>query len=265
MARVAYQTDRVTLYHGDCLDIMPTLPEASVDMVCADPPYGTTACKWDSVIPLEPMWRDLKRVVRPRGAVVMTASQPFTTTLISSNREWFKYCWVWEKSVAGDCMNAKNKPLKKHEDICVFSSGTTANCSPSTMPYFPQGLRPTSRFRSGTDYGATGGSFKVPRPSHRPYVQDEEGYPTSVLKFNNDSDKLHQTQKPVRLMRYLIKTYTNEDETILDFCCGSGTTGIACLETNRKCILIEREPAYIDICCRRLEAAERDLAEQLFA
>ena len=241
------------LHLGNCLEVMKSIPDHSVDMILCDLPYGTTACKWDAVIPFEPLWEQYRRVTKPNAASVLTASQPFTTALIASNLAEFKYEWIWEKSVAGDCMNAKNKPMKKHENVLVFSTGTTANRSNRRMPYFPQGLVPTDRKRSGTDYGATGGSFKVPRPSHGPYVQTQTGYPTSVLKFNNDSEKLHPTQKPVALMEYLIRTYTNEGDVVLDNTMGSGTTGVAAMNTNRRFIGIEQDPTYFDIAKKRIE------------
>ena len=240
----------LNLMQGDCLELMKTLPDASVDMVLCDLPYGTTACAWDSVIPFAPLWAQYERLCK--GAVVLTASQPFTTALAASNLHWFKYEWIWEKSSAGDCMNAKNKPMKKHENLLVFSQGTTANGSPRRMLYNPQGLAPASKKRSGTDYGITGGTFKIPRPSHKPYTQTLTGYPTSILKFNNDAEKLHPTQKPVALMEYLIRTYTNEGDTVLDNCMGSGTTGIACLNTGRDFIGMEKDPEYFALAQKRI-------------
>ena len=240
------------LYLGDCLEVMKELKDKSVDMVLADLPYGTTACKWDEVIPFEPMWEQYNRVTKDNAAIVLFSSQPFTATLIVSNLQMFKYEWVWEKSVAGDCMNAKNKPMKKHENILVFSKGTTANRSNRRMTYFPQGLIPIERARSGTDYGATGGSFKVPRPSHKPYIQTLTGYPTSIIKYKNDLEKNHPTQKPVPLLEYLIKTYTNEGDTVLDNVMGSGSTGVACKNLNRKFIGIEKEPKYFEIAEKRI-------------
>lgn len=255
-----------TLYRGDCLVEMANVADGSVDLILADLPYGTTACLWDSVIPLEPLWAHYKRIIKPRGAVVLTASQPFTTALISSNMNWFKYCWVWDKSNAGDCMNAKNKPMKKHEDICVFSSGTTANKSPNRMPYFPQGLIKSERYRRGSTvfgYGAGGGSFKVARPSHHEYQQDYEGYPTSVLFYDNEKPAVHPTQKPVALMEYLIRTYTNEGELVLDNTMGSGTTGVACVNTNRRFIGIERDDKYFAIAEKRISDAVTKRATEL--
>lgn len=233
-----------TLLLGECLERMVEIPDGSVDMVMADLPYGTTACKWDSVIPFEPLWAAYRRVCKKNAAIVLTASQPFTTVLINSNFPDFKYCWVWEKTVCGDIFNAKNKPLKKHEDICVFSTGTTANGSERRMPYFPQGLQPTFKKAKNRE---TIRAFFAPRPSHKAeYIQDQTGYPTSVLKFANDRG-LHPTQKPVALMEYLIRTYTNEGETVLDNTMGSGTTGVACVNTGRSFIGIERDEKYFAI------------------
>lgn len=246
---------QIDLRKGDCLELMRALPGASVDMILCDLPYGTTACKWDSVIPFTSLWVQYRRLIKDNGAIVLTASQPFTTALAGSNLEMFKYEWIWEKSVAGDCMNAKNKPMKKHENILVFSKGTTANRSGRKMPYFPQGLRATERQRTGTDYGATGGTFKTPRPSHKPYVQTTTGYPTSVVRFKNDNEKLHPTQKPVALMEYLIRTYTNPGDTVLDNCMGSGTTGVACVNTGRNFIGMEMDAGYFAVAEKRIGEA----------
>ena len=243
---------------GDCLEKMKEIPDGSVDMVMADLPYGTTACKWDSVIPFEPLWAAYRRVCKKNAAIVLTASQPFTTVMINSNFAQFKYCWIWEKSVCGDVFNAKNKPLKKHEDICVFSEGTTANGSDRKMPYYPQGLRAINKKVKNTE---TVRAFFAPRPSHKAeYVQESTGYPTSVLRFDNDKG-LHPTQKPVALMEYLIRTYTNEGQTVLDNTMGSGTTGVACVNTGRRFIGIERDETYFKIAQERIEKAR--LASQV--
>lgn len=242
------------LYQGDCLELMSQIPDGSVDMVLCDLPYGTTSCKWDSVIPFEPLWAHYKRLIKPRGAIVLTASQPFTTALIGSNLDWFKYCWVWEKSAGSGFMNAKNAPVKRHEDVCVFSPGTTANKSERRMSYYPQGLRPTSRLRKPhTVEDDTIGT----RPSRsKEYVQEFEGYPTSVQSFKNDASKHHPTQKPVALMEYLIRTYTNEGETVLDNTMGSGTTGVACMNTERRFIGIEQDVKYFETARDRIDQAD---------
>lgn len=251
----------ITLYNGDCLEEMKKIPDESVDLVLTDPPYGTTACKWDSIINLESMWNELGRVVTSTGCVLLTASQPFTSSLVMSNLEWFKYEWIWEKSRATGHVHAKNKPMKKHENVLVFSPGTTvhANQSPRRMTYNPQGLidvdktsyRP-SRGEKGSDVV---GSL---RPSHKKTLEvKHEGYPKSVLKINSEHNvgAYHPTQKPVALMEYLIKTYTNESETVLDFTMGSGTTGVACKNLNRNFIGIELDEGYFEIAKNRIEEA----------
>ena len=246
------------LYLGDCLERMKEIPDGSVDMVLTDPPYGTTACKWDSIIPLAPMWEQLKRVIKPNGSIVMTASQPFTTVLIASNIAEFKYSWVWEKSKGCNFTHAKNMPIKFHEDVCVFSQapiGHFSQLGEKRMIYNPQGLvkvdkKWTRPRKYSTEHGLTRDSHKLSR------VIEFEGYPKSTIRFGNSDNRergLHPTQKPVALMEYLIKTYTNEGETVLDFTMGSGTTGVAAVQMGRKFIGIEREPKYFDIACRRIE------------
>jgi len=242
--------DLNTVHHGDCLDLMPLIPSGSVDMILCDLPYGTTACAWDAVIPFEPLWDQYRRIIKPNGAIVLTASQPFTTALIVSAQNWFKYCWVWEKTRVGDIFNAKNKPLKQHEDVCVFSPGTTANKSDRRMSYFPQGLSAIEKTVSNKD---TVRAFFATRPSHQEtYTQTAEGYPTSVLKFPSEANAVHPTQKPVALWEYLIRTYTQPGETVLDNCLGSGTTAIACMNTGRQWIGIEREAKYVEVARRRI-------------
>lgn len=241
---------------GDCLEVMKSIPDGSVDLVLADPPYGTTACKWDSVIPLEPMWEQLKRVTKKNGAIVMTATQPFTTALIASNMKMFKYCWVWEKTRATGHVHAKNKPMKAHEDVAVFSRGTTVHKgqSKTRMTYNPQGLqekaKPTVRKAGGAADTVMGS-----RPSHRDAAQTVEGFPRTVLRIPSEGKTVHPTQKPVALMEYLIKTYTNEGETVLDFTMGSGTTGVACARTQRRFIGIELDETYFGIASKRIEEA----------
>ena len=244
----------IKLILGECLEKMQDIPDGSVDMVMCDLPYGTTACKWDSVIPFEPLWEAYRRVCKKNAAIVLTASQPFTSALVMSNTDMFRYQWVWEKSKAGGIFNAKNMPLKQHEDVLVFSRGTCANCSPNRMPYFPQDLVKVSKVsknstRSGID---TIGN----RPSRTgAYTQEFSGYPMSVLKIPSEGKTTHPTQKPVALMEYLIRTYTNEGETVLDNTMGSGTTGVACVNTGRSFIGIERDLTYFDIAQERIATA----------
>jgi site-specific DNA-methyltransferase (adenine-specific) len=246
-------SNSTTLINGDCLEAMKDIPDGSVDLILTDPPYGTTACKWDSIIPLEPMWEQLNRIIKPNGAIVMTASQPFTTTLIASNMKMFKYCWVWEKTRPTGHVHAKNKPLKSHEDIVVFSKGVTIHKgqSKNRMNYNPQGLIDcdvTIKQSTASDVvmGMRSGRNST-------FKQTKTGYPKSVLKFPSISKNVHPTQKPVPLMEYLIKTYTNEGETVLDFTMGSGTTGVACKNLDREFIGIELDKEYYDIAVSRIE------------
>ena len=230
------------LLQGDCIDRMAEIQSGSVDLVLTDPPYGTTACAWDAVIPFEPMWREVRRVLKPCGAAVFTASQPFTSALVMSNARDFKYQWVWQKEPTGN-LNAKRMPMPEHEDVLVFGHGITYN---------PQGLRPTLRKRSAADNSRTQNYGAQKR---QPYEQTVTGYPTSILPIGKDKG-LHPTQKPVALMEYLIRTYTNEGETVLDFTMGSGTTGVACINTGRHFIGIEKDSAFFDIASARIATAE---------
>lgn len=246
---------------GDCLQLMRGLPDASVDLILCDPPYGTTACKWDSVIPFEPLWEQYRRIAKPNAAIVLTASQPFTTALIASNLPMFKYCWVWEKSRASGFAQAKNKPLQAHEDICVFSEGVTVHASQSKnrMPYIPQGLIDLNREmkNSATHMGAGSDSaFSGRRNRKETYVQTATGYPRSVLRIGSESGTVHPTQKPVALMEYLIRTYTNEGGVVMDNCMGSGTTGVACMNTGRHFIGFEKDPVYFETARARVLTAK---------
>ena len=240
-----YKDENTWLMLGDCLERMKEIPDGSVDLILADPPYGTTACKWDSVIPLEPMWEQLKRVIKPNGAIVMTAMQPFTTTLIASNMKMFKYQWVWQKEAGTGLLNAKKQPLRDHEDVCVFYSK-----QPTYNPQYTEG-KPYVAKKGGetSNYNPSGNVTTV---------SDGKRYPKTVQKFNRDRNKKHPTQKPVALMEYLIKTYTNEGETVLDFTMGSGTTGVACLNLGRKFIGIEMDDGYFDVAKNRILALEND-------
>jgi site-specific DNA-methyltransferase (adenine-specific) len=213
------------------------MADRSVDMVLCDLPYGTTACSWDVIIPFEPMWKEFKRIIKPRGAIVLTASQPFTTLLISSNIAMFKYTMVWEKTVAANFFNAKNKPLAFHEDICIFSFGTTANRSPNLMNYFPQGLKKTdTRWTRPQKYFS---EHRFARDSNKlDRVIEYSGYPGSIIKFSNgNNESIHPTQKPVALFAYLIRTYTRPGELVFDPCCGSGTTALAARNEGRRYIV----------------------------
>ena len=241
---------KIDLMQGDCLERMKEIADNSVDLVLTDPPYGTTQCKWDSIIPLEPMWVELKRIIKPNGAIVMTASQPFTTTLIASNMKMFKYCWVWEKNLKTGNLNARRMPMGGHEDVVVFCKG-----SPT---YNPQKRMRTTEIPSGNKKNSKTSVYGSQRED---YInrQGDMINPDTVIKnikcVHNSSGKIHPTQKPVPLMEYLIKTYTNEGETVLDFTMGSGTTGVACKNLNRNFIGIELDETYFDIAKKRIEEA----------
>lgn len=227
------------LYNGDCLGEMKKLPDACIDMVMCDPPYGITDCRWDSIISLGSMWEQLKRVIRSKAAIVMTASQPFTTTLIASNRKMFKYCWVWDKVNATGHLQAKRMPMKRHEDVLVFIDGGSY--------YNPQGLKP---FNKMVRRGSNGENY---HPSGTENFQEWTNYPRSILEFKLEKGRVHPTQKPVALMEYLILTYTNPEDVVLDFAMGSGTTGVACRKTGREFIGIELDPEYFEIATKRIE------------
>jgi site-specific DNA-methyltransferase (adenine-specific) len=241
---------------GDCLDVMGEIEDGSVDMILCDPPYGTTACKWDAVIPFEPMWAHVKRVLKKNGAAVFTASQPFTSTLVMSNVAWFKYEWVWEKAVGSNFATLKYQPMKEHENIVVFSKGVH-NYYPIKQPRKGSGKARLAYGNNGSVTGETTGSLTFAGFTPETYDHDWRN-PSSVQFFNNrESGRgLHPTQKPVALMEYLIKTYTHPGETVLDFTMGSGTTGVACMNTGRNFIGIEMDEGYMDIAEARIIAAK---------
>jgi site-specific DNA-methyltransferase (adenine-specific) len=225
------------------------IPDKSIDMILCDLPYGTTACKWDTIIPFEPLWAQYERLIKDNGAIVLTASQPFTTKLVASNMELFRYEWIYEKTKASNFMLAKKQPMKHHENVCVFYKK-----QPTYNPQMTQAEKLDRRKNTGVyeckEDKIWGGGVKAYRNLENGYR-----YPKSVQRFNN-SDKtkiLHPTQKPVALFEYLIRTYTNEGEIVLDNCMGSGTTAIAALNTNRKFIGFETEPAYIEIANKRID------------
>lgn len=243
------------LHQGDCLDVLPTLRAGSVDAVITDPPYGTTACAWDSVIPLAPMWAELKRVLKPRGAVVLFAAQPFTSALVMSNAEWFKWADVWRKSHATGHLNSGVMPLRQHEDILVFGR--------NRVTYNPQiEKKPAYNVRPSRHSKAKSECYGNYRPDAETTIPLDMSYPRSVVDFdspNHGEKGLHSTQKPIELMRYLVRTYTNAGDTVLDFTMGSGTTGVACRMEGRRFIGIELDPAYFAIAQRRIANAQPPL------
>lgn len=244
-----------TLHLGDCLEVMKTLPDASVDCVLTDPPYGTTACKWDSVIPFEPMWKELKRIAKPKAAICLFGSQPFTSALVMSNRQSFKYDFSWDKKHPKGHLNAKIMPLRRHEDILLFSFGG--------MPvYYPQMRQGRMRAKGGGNPYTNKGTYGF---HLKPVTINDQYYPTSLLEVTNanQSEKAHPNQKPTELLQYLVRTYTKEGETVLDFTMGSGTTGVACQLENRNFIGIEKDAGYFEIAKKRIEGVKQQ--EPLFA
>lgn len=234
---------------GDCLELMKDIPDNSIDMVLTDPPYGTTACKWDNIIPFEPMWEQLKRITKDNGAICLFGSEPFSSHLRLSNLKMFKYDWIWSKDKAGGFLNAKKQPLRKCELISVFYK--------KQCLYEPQFWvsKPMNTVKTlspkGSEYCG-----KV-KPVKNARINTTQRYPVTLLEFNHvngNSGKLHPTQKPVALLEYLIKTYTLENETVLDFTMGSGSTGVACKNLNRNFIGIEKEEKYFNIAKERIGA-----------
>ena len=245
------------VYNVDALTLLRAMPAGSVDMVLTDPPYGVHEAEWDTAPDLKALWVEITRILKPRSAVVFTAVQPFTTDLIMSNRAWFKYCWVWSKTIAGDFFNAKNKPLRKHEDIVVFSNGTTANGSENKMQYYPQDVinekkthsRPySSKFRREAE------QIISTRPNWKEsYESEQTNFPGSILHFAHGNNLTeHPNQKPVALFEYLIQTYTVQGALVIDPFGGSGTTAVSARDTGRDYITCDISTEYCDLMNRRL-------------
>lgn len=242
------------ILHGDCLDLMANIPDKSVDMILCDLPYGTTACKWDVIIPFDKLWSQYSRVVKDNCAIVLFGDEPFSSYLRTSNIKWYKYDWYWRKTRPSGFTNAKLKPLKDIEIISVFSNGKTANGSVNNMKYFPQGLQPCNISWNRPRVYLEGDKGVNPaRKSHKlERVIEQTGYPRQILEFANPNNNvLHPTQKPVDLCEYLIKTYSKDGDLILDNCAGSGSTLLAAKNLNRQFIGIEKEKTYYDICVKR--------------
>lgn len=238
-----------TLVNADCLEAMKYIADKSIDMILCDLPYGTTACKWDTIIPFEPLWEQYKRIIKDNGAIVLTASQPFTSALIMSNPKLFKYSWIWDKKTGLGFLDSKFRPLKSHEDVLVFSKAGCSNGSNPPMVYNPQGLIPTEKKNRNTKSNILNSEPKKRKELDTKFTN----FPKSILTFARERG-FHPTQKPVALLEYLIKTYTNEGETVLDNTMGSGSTGVACVNTNRNFIGIELDEHYFDISQKRIES-----------
>lgn len=233
----------VTLLQGDCLELMKGIPDGSIDLILCDLPYGTTACKWDTIIPFEPLWEQYNRIIKDNGAIVLFGSQPFTTELNHSNQKMFRYEWIWIKNNSTGFQLANKRPLKKHELISVFYKKQPI--------YNPQGLQIFGKINKRK---STGDNWSEMNSNQ--YVQQFTNYPTQILEFPYDKLKVHPTQKPVALLEYLVKTYTNEGDVVLDNCMGSGSTGVACINTGRKFIGMELDKQYFDIAVNRIAEAQ---------
>ena len=236
----------IQLYNGDCLELMKNIPDGSVDLVLTDPPYGTTACKWDSVIPFEPMWEQLNRIIKPNGAICLFGSEPFSSALRMSNIKNFKYDWIWDKKIPSGMSYARFQPMRQTENISVFCNGKTV--------YNPQMVKRDKPIKGG-------GMSKGETTNNQNLIALHKTYdyknPTNLIVFDKiRKGSLHPTQKPIALLEYLIKTYTNEGETVLDFTMGSGSTGVACINTNRNFIGIELDKGYFDIAEKRINEAQ---------
>lgn len=247
----------IRLLKGDCLELMRNLPDRSVDLVLCDPPYGTTAHKWDCVLSFQRLWEEYRRVLKEDGVAVLFATQPFTSILISSNLDDYRYSWIWEKDTPTGFLNSTYCPLKKTEDICVFSKATVGSKSKNKIRFFPQGVvevnkvkqnNPNTNFRELAGYNIRNNVLN----SDKLFISRYENYPVNILKFKRDKESVHPTQKPVALLEYLIKTYTKEGEVVLDNTMGSGSTGVACKNTGRSFIGMELDDRYFKIAESRI-------------
>lgn len=258
------------LFNGDCLEIMKDIPDKSIDMILCDLPYGTLMggfrggkAKWDNNIDLNILFNNYKRIIKSDGVICLFGVQPFTSDLIYYGKDIYRYSWIWKKESATGFLNANYKPLSITEDISVFSFGTVGSLSKNPMRYNPQGViavnkkkknNPNSKFRENVGHTSKNNKLN----SDTEYIQKYTNYPNTILEFPRDKEHLHPTQKPVALCEYLIKTYTNENEMVLDNCMGSGSTGVACINTNRNFIGIELDKKYFDIAKQRIEECEKE-------
>lgn len=261
MEKIKLDDGRITLIRGDCLEVMPKMKAGIIDLILADLPYGTTRNRWDSIIPLDKLWEQYKRVRKSNAAIVLTAQTPFDKVLGVSNLDELRYEWIWEKDAGTGHLNSRFSPMKSHENVLVFSSAAACYVKDSSkaMRYYPQ-------METGTPYRVTKGSLSDNYDTKWDMIvttdNSGERYPKTVIKINRDKHKLHPTQKPVALMEYLIKTYTNEGDLVLDNTMGSGTTAVACINTGRRFVGIEKDIddkgnslGYFDICIQRCEEA----------
>jgi len=250
---------------GDCLELMKDIPNGSIDMILCDLPYGTTACKWDTVIPFEPLWKQYERIIKPNGAIVLTASQPFTTDLINSNRKFFKYELIWNKISVSNPFSVKYSPLKCHENIIIFCK-STPKYNPQVTEKPLKERRPIRKPHYGIDKEPKNGVYGDSKKGHGINFDDTKKHPKSIIEIPAvyAKHRIHPTEKSVKLFEWLIKSYSDENDLVLDNCAGSGTTAIACLNTNRNYILIEKEQKYFDIIENRIHEWHKERESVLF-
>ena len=239
------------LLRGDCLELMKKIPDKSVDMILCDLPYGATACKWDVIIPFEPLWKEYKRIIKDRGCVALFGSEPFSSYLRMSNIKQYKYDWIWDKKIPSGMSYARFQPMRQHEVISIFNTGK----------YNPQKTQRDKPIKSGGQKNLTSESTTLDKYRIDNFKkQYNDKYPTSIIEFMKiRKGAVHRTQKPVALLEYLIKTYTLEGETVLDNCMGSGSTGVACINTNRNFIGIEKDEKYFKIAKKRIRDAQKGI------
>ena len=249
----------IKLFNGDCLEVMKQIPDKSCGMIICDPPFGTIACEWDNIIDFKLLWEQYERIIKDDRAIVLFGSGQFTHKLISSNEDLYRYKWIWYKTKRGNFVNAKNRPMTAYEEAMVFSKAATANGSKNKMLYNPQGLIPKTTVRH--DNGSRFGTMAGKRPSHQETtISEYTNYPCDVLEFASVSNPVHPTEKPVPLIEYLIRTYSNEGDLVLDNCMGSGTSGVASVRSNRDFIGIELDPKYFEIAKARIEDEQSKLS-----
>lgn len=246
------------LYCGDCLAVMPSIPDSSIDLILCDLPYGTSVVhKWNKALPLEKLWKEYERIIKPNGVICLFGTQPFTSQLICSNIKLFRYLWLWKKETPTGFLNANYKPLNAIEEIAVFSKAKVGSLSKNPIPYHPPTLKAIDKTKTNKR-GNTWRSAMGYKSEHNQlnsgteYVQKFTNYPTTILEYAREKEQIHPTQKPTDLLEFLIKTYTNENDVVLDNCMGSGSTGVACINTNRRFIGIEKERYYYDLARSRI-------------
>lgn len=246
--------DRITLFQGDCLELLNDIPDGSVDMVLCDLPYGTTNYKWDTALPIPEIWCAYRRILKKPGVVALFCTEPFATNLRVSQMAWYKYDWIWKKNVVSGFIHAKNMPMRNYENISIFSNapiGHASRLGDRRMLYNPQGLTECEIYSNGIRHCGSGLIGR--RPSHKAVIKQEfTGYPKMLIEFPSEKG-LHPSQKPVPLLEYLIRTYTNPGMTVLDNCMGSGSTGVACINTGRNFIGMELDPGYFEMAKQRIE------------